>query len=620
MASFGPTPVPEAAVAPSSPLGADGSEATPGVGLEVGPTSAPTTTAPGGFDLDSLDGLEPTPFGACASTGTLPAEALAPGGGYGSEVVDLLGLDPDDSPDASNLWAALVEADATPDQDTATGDGPPTLSTSASSASLAPGAGQPTTDPGPSAPEARAFWEGLDPAPTRTPPPLVADPPFSEAGWDALTSYLAEFDAAEGRLRPHRLCPSGRRQSPRRCFAAGAYVELAGKAATGAIPAEAASSSTARAVLKAPPVLEPEAPSASTTPPPSMASTLGPTPPAAVPKKAAPPELQDQEQVDPHRQEFLRRQAFIRQEQAARSYAGLRQLPDNVDYDTALASQIEREFAEQRAMGPPPAQRPAAASGQATQADRASGPPPEQAHPAPRRVQVVEDTHPRPVPGRPTPATTIESPWQDYLNADAAAQGAAASSSAVPPPPKASFPSVEMAGQGRHGFGSRNRVPAPRAGRLYGVSTLALVAAGPDRPDLPARRAEARASLAAAVEAVRPANLKRAIAELRGDMLAKTTRGPYESRLKTWNRLAYEGEVAPWPISAHVLEVIGAGFKKGAYRSAKEYFLAAFRHQENELRIAVDPFLRRLANRIIRSVVRGLPGSRLKEAFPVLAL
>ncbi|CAE7524187.1 unnamed protein product, partial [Symbiodinium sp. CCMP2456] len=67
-------------------------------------------------------------------------------------------------------------------------------------------------------------------------------------------------------------------------------------------------------------------------------------------------------------------------------------------------------------------------------------------------------------------------------------------------------------------------------------------------------------------------------------------------------------------------QVIGAGFKKGAYRSAKEYFLAPFRHQENELRIAVDPLLRRLANRIIRSVVRGLPGSRLKEAFPVLAL
>ena len=210
--------------------------------------------------------------------------------------------------------------------------------------------------------------------------------------------------------------------------------------------------------MKAPPVLEPEAPSSSTTPPSSTAPTLEPTTPAAVPKKAAPPELQEQERADDaHRREFLRRQAFIRQEQAARSHAGLRQLPDNVDYDTALASQIEREFAEQRALGPPPAQRPASAPGPAGQADRASGPPPEEAHPAPRGVQVVEDTHPRPVPGRPAPAATIESPWQNFLRAEAAAEGAASSSSAVPPPPKASFPPLEAGGQGRHGFGSRNR-------------------------------------------------------------------------------------------------------------------------------------------------------------------
>jgi len=38
-------------------------------------------------------------------------------------------------------------------------------------------------------------------------------------------------------------------------------------------------------------------------------------------------------------------------------------------------------MAEQRAMGPPPAQQPSAAGRQATQADRASGPPPEEAHP-----------------------------------------------------------------------------------------------------------------------------------------------------------------------------------------------------------------------------------------------
>ena len=98
MSGSGLTPVMEAAAAPASPTGAAGSTATPGVSLDFGPTSAPTTSAPGGLDLDSLDGLEPTPFEASASPGVLPAEALAPGGGYGAQVVDLLGLELDDSP------------------------------------------------------------------------------------------------------------------------------------------------------------------------------------------------------------------------------------------------------------------------------------------------------------------------------------------------------------------------------------------------------------------------------------------------------------------------------------------------------------------------------------------
>ncbi|CAE7940471.1 unnamed protein product, partial [Symbiodinium necroappetens] len=136
MSASGLTPVMEAAAAPATPTGAVGSPATPGVSLDFGPTSAPTTTAPGGLDLDSLEGLEPTPLGASGSSGA---------GCYGAEVVDLLGLELDDSPahfirsfvaglsvtglaaairalspeDASNLRAAMAEAEATPDQDTA---------------------------------------------------------------------------------------------------------------------------------------------------------------------------------------------------------------------------------------------------------------------------------------------------------------------------------------------------------------------------------------------------------------------------------------------------------------------------------------------------------------------
>ncbi|CAE7917517.1 Ranbp1, partial [Symbiodinium sp. KB8] len=86
------------------------------------------------------------------------------------------------------------------------------------------------------------------------------------------------------------------------------------------------------------------------------------------------------------------------------------------------------------------------------------------------------------------------------------------------------------------------------------TSDLAVATAGPSRPDLPVRRDATRASLAAAVEAVRPANVKLAVTELRDNMLAKSTRGPYESRLRTWNRLAFEGKVPAWPITARTLE------------------------------------------------------------------
>ena len=47
-------------------------------------------------------------------------------------------------------------------------------------------------------------------------------------------------------------------------------------------------------------------------------------------------------------EEHLRRQAFIRQEQMARSLAGMRLLHDGATYAEALQSRIEREMEEQR--------------------------------------------------------------------------------------------------------------------------------------------------------------------------------------------------------------------------------------------------------------------------------
>ncbi|CAE7944583.1 unnamed protein product, partial [Symbiodinium necroappetens] len=50
----------------------------------------------------------------------------------------------------------------------------------------------------------------------------------------------------------------------------------------------------------------------------------------------------------PEDTEYLRRQAFIRQEQTARSLAGMRLLHDGATYAQALQSRIEREMEEQR--------------------------------------------------------------------------------------------------------------------------------------------------------------------------------------------------------------------------------------------------------------------------------
>ncbi|CAE7214959.1 unnamed protein product, partial [Symbiodinium sp. CCMP2592] len=150
------------------------------------------------------------------------------------------------------------------------------------------------------------------------------------------------------------------------------------------------------------------------------------------------------------------------------------------------------------------------------------------------------------------------------------------------------------------------------------VTELAVIQAAhsPGRPDVPRRRAHVRASLQAALDALRPENRKRSVEELRDGYLAETSKGPYASRLKTWMALSYQGKVDPWPVSAETMEALGAAFKKGGYRSANKYFLAAFRHQEHDLGQEVSPVLRRLANRAVKSIVRGLLGCASRKPSP----
>ena len=134
----------------------------------------------------------------------------------------------------------------------------------------------------------------------------------------------------------------------------------------------------------------------------------------------------------------------------------------------------------------------------------------------------------------------------------------------------------------------------------------------PGRPDVPVRRREASASLAAALEAAVPANRKRALDALDAGVLASSSRRPVESRLRTWRRLARE----PWPIDVELVRCLAASFKAGAYRSAQNYFDAAVWFQEAYLHTPVSPLVKKAIRRYVRSATRGLPGANLKDAFP----
>ena len=71
----------------------------------------------------------------------------------------------------------------------------------------------------------------------------------------------------------------------------------------------------------------------------------------------------------------------------------------------------------------------------------------------------------------------------------------------------------------------------------------------------------------------------------------------------------------PFPVTLEVMRAVAASFRAGAYRSADLYFSAAFSHQERVFGIPVDAIVRRAQKGLVRSIRRGLPGSRLKEAF-----
>ena len=136
------------------------------------------------------------------------------------------------------------------------------------------------------------------------------------------------------------------------------------------------------------------------------------------------------------------------------------------------------------------------------------------------------------------------------------------------------------------------------------------------RPDIPIRREVRRASKRAAIEAALEENRDAALADIDGNILARSSQAPFQSRVRTWTDVCHAWAQEPWPITAEKLRMVAASFRRGGYRSAQNYFDSATTYQEHFLGIVVEPLLRKAMRRYTRAVTRGLPGARLKAIFP----
>ncbi|CAE7839435.1 unnamed protein product [Symbiodinium sp. CCMP2592] len=137
----------------------------------------------------------------------------------------------------------------------------------------------------------------------------------------------------------------------------------------------------------------------------------------------------------------------------------------------------------------------------------------------------------------------------------------------------------------------------------------------PHRADIPYRRPAQRASLQAALGAADPQNTQRAIDELESAVFASTTRRSVDSRIRFWLKIAERHGVEPWPLDHYRIKLLAACLKDGGYKSAQLYLDAAIYHHEHVLQLDVPPALKKAARRFARAAVRGMPGSKLKQAF-----
>eukprot|EP00435_Cladocopium_sp_Y103_P032525 s1402_g8.t1 len=140
------------------------------------------------------------------------------------------------------------------------------------------------------------------------------------------------------------------------------------------------------------------------------------------------------------------------------------------------------------------------------------------------------------------------------------------------------------------------------------------------REDLPVRSFHKRASLQAALEAAQPNQRQKSLRLLDQDVLARSTNPAYEARIRTYMAIATAWEMPAFPLDSSNIRCFAASLKAGGYRSAAAYFQAICSYQQRNLRTHVPQMVRATIRDCLRSILRGLGTSKLKDSFDALLL
>ncbi len=170
----------------------------------------------------------------------------------------------------------------------------------------------------------------------------------------------------------------------------------------------------------------------------------------------------------------------------------------------------------------------------------------------------------------------------------------------------------------------RQADPAPGAAQRQPPAGPAVAEAGASAPAagllaLASARGARRGSFRAATAALATEEARRdAVGDLLRDSRAASARGPHESRIRTWAKLAEEAGLQLLPLTrTSIITVMGA-LKKAGYRSAPAY-LAAIRDRHISEKHAWSDDLALAAKAAARSAIRGIGPARQSAPIPIAA-